>query len=204
MTKIFLDLDGVMADFDGAFPKVFGLDHKGMADEAMWEKINGHPSFFRDLPPMPGALEFFERIKHLDPIILTACPKTNYKNAATQKIAWVREHLSKDVLVMPVMGGSNKPLFMHAEGDILIDDFERNCLAWAAHGGVPILHRNFEQTGATLEMLLAGDAFEPTAHHWKTAVAMLIDRVYNRRVAEIIEDHARRLVPAELAGKVRP
>lgn len=146
MIRLYLDLDGVMADFDAHFPAVFGLDHRSMADDAMWAAINAHPSYFRDLPPCPGAIEFFREIEHLEPIILTACPRTNYANAATQKRAWVREHLSSTITILPVMGGRNKPLFMHALGDILIDDFERNTDAWFKAGGVPILHRSFPVT----------------------------------------------------------
>lgn len=148
--RLYLDLDGVMADFDGTFPAVFGLDHRDMADDDMWLKINGHPSFFRDLPPMEGALEFFRSIEHLDPIILTACPKSNYAHVATQKVEWVRAHLSAHVTVLPVLGGSSKPLFMHAKGDILIDDYRRNTEAWAAAGGTAILHREFAATALRL------------------------------------------------------
>lgn len=154
MTRLYLDLDGVMADFDAHFPSVFGLDHRGMADDAMWATINAHPSYFRDMPPCPGALEFFAEVQHLAPIVLTACPRTNYANAATQKRAWVREHLGADITVLPVMGGRNKPLFMHAPGDILIDDFERNTDAWKAHGGTPILHRSFLETRTRLRTIL--------------------------------------------------
>ena len=152
--RIYLDLDGVMADFDAHFPAVFGLDHKSLADDDMWGKINSHPSYFRDMPPCAGALEFFDEIRHLDPIILTACPRTNYKNAATQKRAWVRQHLSVGIMVLPVMGGHNKPLFMHAPGDILIDDFEKNTRAWEDAGGEAILHRNFVDTAFELSRAL--------------------------------------------------
>lgn len=150
MSRLFLDLDGVMADFDAHFPAVFGKDHRSMADDALWATINSHPSYFLDMPTCPGAIEFFRSIEHLDPIILTACPKTNYANAALQKRAWVRNHLSKDILILPVMGGRNKPLFMDQAGDILIDDFERNTDAWLAAGGIAILHRDFDQTMASL------------------------------------------------------
>ncbi|WP_251275596.1 hypothetical protein, partial [Enterobacter hormaechei] len=44
---IYVDLDGVMADFDAAFPALFGLDHRLLADDEMWGHINNHPSFFR-------------------------------------------------------------------------------------------------------------------------------------------------------------
>lgn len=151
--RIYLDLDGVMADFDAHFPAVFGLDHRALADDAMWEIINAHPSYFRDMPPCGGAIDFFREIEHLDPIILTACPKSNYVNAATQKREWVREHLSRDIMVLPVMGGRHKPLFMHAPGDILIDDYERNIELWRAAGGVGIRHVNFLTTAATVSKL---------------------------------------------------
>jgi 5'-nucleotidase len=152
--RLYLDLDGVMADFDAHFPAVFGLDHRGMADDAMWQTINAHPSYFRDMPPCPGAIEFFREIEHLDPIVLTACPRTNYANAATQKRAWVREHLSSDITVLPVMGGRNKPLFMHAPKDILIDDFARNINAWREAGGIGILHTRFENTREILQTVI--------------------------------------------------
>jgi 5'(3')-deoxyribonucleotidase len=152
--KIYLDLDGVMADFDAHFPATFGLDHRGMADNAMWATINTHPSYFRDMPVCPGAIEFFRLIEHLRPIVLTACPKTNYVNAATQKREWVREHLGRHVTVLPVMGGRHKPLFMHEAGDILIDDWKKNTEAWESAGGVAILHRSFAETTATLRALI--------------------------------------------------
>jgi 5'-nucleotidase len=151
MTRLYLDLDGVMADFDAHFPATFGLDHRSMADDAMWATINAHPSYFRDMPTCPGAVEFFREIENLAPIVLTACPRTNYQHVARQKREWVREHLSTEIMVLPVMGGRNKPLFMHEPGDILIDDFEKNTSAWFEAGGVPILHRSFPETMKALE-----------------------------------------------------
>lgn len=148
--NLYVDQDGVLADFDRHFPTVFGLDHRDMADDDMWGRINGHESFFRDLPPCPGALEFFDSVRHLHPVILTACPKTNYQSVAIQKREWIRHYLGHDVRVLPVMGGRNKPLFMHAPGDILIDDFSRNIEAWRAHGGHGILHRNWGDTHIAL------------------------------------------------------
>lgn len=151
---LYVDLDGVMADFDGAFPAVFGLDHRSLADEEMWRHINSHQSFFRDLPPMAGALDFFRSIEHLNPVILTACPKSNYAHVAAQKRAWVREHLSATCLVLPVLGGRHKPLFMHQAGDVLIDDFGRNCDAWVEAGGIAIKHEgDWAATRAALDLI---------------------------------------------------
>lgn len=152
---VYLDLDGVMADFDQAFPSIFGLDHRTLADDAMWAMINSHPSFFRDLAPMPGALSFFRSIEHLNPVILTACPKSNYPHVAGQKRAWVREHLSATCTVLPVMGGRHKALFMHRAGDVLIDDMPKNCAAWSDAGGTAILHEgDWTATSASLRQAL--------------------------------------------------
>lgn len=153
--RLYLDLDGVMADFDAHFLSVFGSGHRGMADDAMWERINAHPSYFLDMPLCHGAQEFFASIRHLDPIILTACPRTNYAHVATQKRAWVRKHLSATATVLPVMGGRNKALFMDAPGDILIDDFARNLKPWSDAGGVSILHTNFAETAHALRAAIA-------------------------------------------------
>lgn len=154
--RLYLDLDGVMANFDLHFHATFRAFPKEFPDQEMWDNINSHPSFFRDLPVMDGALDFFESIRLLNPIILTACPKTNYQNAARQKREWVREHLGADVMVLPVMGGHNKPLFMHAAGDILIDDWDRNVGEWSKAGGTAILHTSFDETCKALsEALIA-------------------------------------------------
>ena len=148
--RLYLDLDGVMADFDAHYPAEFGQDHKSMADDDMWAKINAHPSYFEDMPLCPGAADFFAEIRQLKPIILTACPRTNYAHVAGQKRRWVHKHLGKELTVLPVMGGHNKHLFMHAPGDILIDDYEKNCAPWRKSGGFAILHTSFDATRAAL------------------------------------------------------
>lgn len=160
MRRLFLDLDGVMADFDAHFEALYGL-HPAVycdlhGDDAMWERIHSTGSFFRDLPPMPGALEAFERcLQFFDPTILTACPKSDYKGVAAQKHGWVREHLGPQWFVCPTAGGTSKPRFLQHPGDILIDDFERNTKLWEKAGGVAILHRgDWDETLAVLYRVL--------------------------------------------------
>jgi 5'-nucleotidase len=145
-TRLYIDLDGVMADFDKYFFDSFGVESNKLDDPTLWKWINGAGNFFSSLPLMPGALEFFKSVEHLNPTILTACPKSNYTVAATQKRQWVYKHLSENVTVIPMMGGKNKCLFMHSPGDVLIDDFEKNCIPWREHGGIAIQHTNFAVT----------------------------------------------------------
>lgn len=154
--RLYLDLDGVMADFDHGFERLFGMSnrefrqkHGEQADDVMWPVILERPDFFRALPPTHGAKAFLRELHDAgfpQPIILTACPKTSYESAARQKREWVREHLGAHLTVLPVMGGRNKPLFMHDAGDVLIDDHRRNIEVWRAEGGVGILHRSWVDT----------------------------------------------------------
>lgn len=160
--RLYLDLDGVFADFDAHYAAMFGKYDKDIPDAELWGKIHASPSFFRDLPMCPGAAEFFREAMRAyslcdvhDIAILTACPKDNYAHVARQKREWVREHLSTSVMVLPTAGGSSKPLFMHEPGDILIDDFDRNTNAWKAAGGRAILHKgDFGHTKAQLWSLI--------------------------------------------------
>jgi 5'-nucleotidase len=156
--RLYLDLDGVMADFDAFFPALFQVSHRDLLDQEMWDRINAHPSFFEDMPACPGALDFYARIASYEPIVLTACPRTNYASAARQKRNWVRKHLGAHVTVLPVMGGYNKPLFMHARGDVLIDDWRKNCEAWGQAGGLAIHHQRngWKDTFTALEHVWGG------------------------------------------------
>lgn len=154
MRKLYIDLDGVMADFDRYFLESFGVQSSTLDDPTMWKWINAHGNFFSSLPPCEGAIDFFNSVKHLNPIILTACPKTNYAVAAVQKRAWVYKHLDPDTMVVPMLGGKNKALFMHRPGDILIDDFEKNCVSWREHGGLAIQHRDFNRTKSQVDLYM--------------------------------------------------
>lgn len=154
MKRIYLDLDGVMADFDKYFLEQFGVVSNSLDDPTLWKWINAHGNFFSNLPPCEGAIDFYNSLGDLNVTILTACPKTNYTVAAVQKRDWVYRHLSPNVTVIPMLGGKNKCLFMHSPGDILIDDYEKNCIPWREHGGLAIQHKNFVDTTKQLDLFL--------------------------------------------------
>lgn len=154
--KIYLDLDGVMADFEKHFKDYFGSEPSDFDDGTMWKMINGYEDFYANLPMMPNANKLFKFLIDTfgDVTILSACPRSNYKNAAMQKRQWVYENITDDVTVIPMMGGKNKGLFMHSPGDILIDDMKKNCEAWKDFGGIAIQYNNYEQTVNELSKIL--------------------------------------------------
>lgn len=156
MRRLYLDLDGVFADFDTNL-KNWNIikDPNDKYDTEMWKQINKLDNFFYNMPMFEGSIEFYNSVKHLDPVFLTACPKSNYYEAALDKKKWIRSHICDTALILPVLGGKNKALFMHQKGDVLVDDFEKNCDSWNKEGGISIVHRNFTDT---LDEL--GDYFE--------------------------------------------
>lgn len=157
---IFVDLDGVLADFDGRYEELFGARPdwpKGTFERSqVWQNIWGIPDFFAKLPFTYGGRKFWMDYRHLQPVVLTACSHNHYEECATQKREWVRHHLGATTVMLPAISGETKYLFMHAPGDILIDDTRKNIEAWTAAGGIGILHaHDWDTTRAALEHHLA-------------------------------------------------
>ena len=61
---IFLDLDGVLADFDSHYETHFGVRPKRWPepDTTKWKLINSVPDFYRTIPLMPGARDLFRYV----------------------------------------------------------------------------------------------------------------------------------------------
>lgn len=162
--RVFVDLDGVLFDFDGHFEQCFDgkqpPSKNGVNDEEMWQLVHGHGSFFRTMPLFPGAKDFFDTLvgKGFDPIVLTAASKNHYHDMAVQKRAAVREHLSEECLILPVWGSSSKTLFMHGPGDVLIDDYSKNIKRWNDAGGTGIFHTDFTTSMLKLGMIWGMDS----------------------------------------------
>ena len=159
--RIFVDMDDVIAGFNDHYLTNFHKDLRisGLVtDEELWSNVNDYPGdFFYDLPIMDGALEGVNWIKSqgYEVVYLTACPADNYENVANQKHDWIRlKFQDEQSLVVPVVGGKNKARLLQFQGDILIDDFTKNIVAWNNAGGRGIVHTDWPSTLEKLRQML--------------------------------------------------
>ena len=148
MRTIYLDMDGVVADFDLAAQRRLG--YTITADERYpeedWVKLKENPRFYRDLPLCQGAMEIVRSAltlahhKGLQVKFLTAIPRGNDMPwAFSDKMEWANHYFPG----IPVFFGPySKDKWQHCQpGDVLIDDRTSNIAEWQNAGGVGILHR---------------------------------------------------------------
>lgn len=117
---VYLDLDGVFADYDAGIRRLGFNPDPALAKELnrsgshnplkreMYEAIRG-TDFYAHLPILPGALDIYRCVASLQPIILTAAPKfgateddfhvnPHWLGAAYHKRRWVEETLLPQAL----------------------------------------------------------------------------------------------------------
>jgi hypothetical protein len=154
MRQLYLDCDGVLADFDKGATAILGMKPKAFEHRhglgRFWQKLAQAPDFYFSLPLLPDAMQLFDAVKHLDPIILTGLPRGNW--AADQKMRWAAEHFP-GVRMITCMARDKRN---HArEGDVLVDDMEKYRHLWEQAGGIFVHHRSAAES---IEAL--GDYFD--------------------------------------------
>jgi hypothetical protein len=143
--QLYLDCDGVLADFDKGAAAVLGMHPKAFEKRRgigrFWASLAKAPDFYFGLPLLDGATELFEAVRQLDPIILTGLPRGNW--AADQKVRWAAKHFPGTRIITTAARDKRD----HArEGDVLVDDQLRHAHLWEEAGGVFIHHKSVEQT----------------------------------------------------------
>lgn len=151
MTQVFVDMDGVLADFDTHYRNLFGVQPDKKVDNVDWKKVANTAGFYGNIPPMPDMWSLWEYVEDLTPkpIILTGIP-SSVEEAASNKRTWVTKHLGNvQVICCP---SKDKSLYAQP-GDILIDDWERYKDRWIDKGGRWITHTSAKSTIAQLQVM---------------------------------------------------
>ena len=143
--RLFLDADGVLADFDEGARKLLGMPPRAFQAKhgrrEFWRRIATAKNFYGNLPEMPDARILFDAVKHLKPTILTGLPLGKW--AAPQKVVWAAEHFP-GVPIITCMA-RDKHEHMHP-GDVLVDDRENHRAAYEAHGVRFVHHKKAEDS----------------------------------------------------------
>jgi len=160
LKRIFVDMDGVLADFLRGVerPEYIGhpltSDAKGHTeyDERKEELTNKR--LFRKLPPMVDMYDLVAYIKHtgLPWEILTAAGAVNRELVVYDKNEWIKEYVDPHIVVTCTFNGRQKAVFAKA-GNVLIDDRADNIEAWEAAGGIGIVHTSAKNTIEKLKEL---------------------------------------------------
>lgn len=159
---IYLDMDGVIADFVAGAAEITGhrlSDPTQMYKDEDWVKIRDHQHIFRNLPLMPYANEIADVARRFRDelgwglLFLTAIPHYNDMPwSFWDKIKWVEEHFP-DIPVHFGPYAADKRSHC-TPGDILVDDRLDNCIQWRGAEGVAIHVTDTALAFAELKKLL--------------------------------------------------
>lgn len=155
--KIFVDLDGVMADLDKLVKERTGMTFEqlraagsGFTKFVAAEREAGR-TVFDQLDKMPDADYLWDYVVKYKPDILTA---TGYptEKASAEKIRWVMNNLSGYNKILMTTSGADKHVYV-APNHVLIDDRMKSIGPWREAGGIGILHNSAENTILQLKSL---------------------------------------------------
>lgn len=155
---IYLDLDGVFADFDKAIKT--HAPGKDYTDNplAVWGVLDKVPNLFANLDVIPGSQWLFLQLTaHHKCQMLTALPLPSEQLVYAQrdKVDWVHKYLSKTIQVNCVQNWRHKKYFCRSNTDVLIDDSPRNISEWVQAGGIGILHTTPERTWELVQQIVS-------------------------------------------------
>jgi 5'(3')-deoxyribonucleotidase len=162
---IYLDMDGVLADFNSAARRYLSASREeeraaaanGRWPVEKWRLLARQQHFYRDLPKtaiadrlVEQALQF-EATLGWDIRILTAIPKGNDMPEVFQdKFEWINEYYPG---LRVHFGPYSEDKQLHCQsGDILVDDRTSNCTEWRNAGGIAVQVRESTQEAALQEL----------------------------------------------------
>ena len=158
-TKIYLDMDGVLADFFHEYAKLAGVpaDKFGKHDYRSIPPAKADPTldkmvgtdFFARLPMFPTAPSLIQMVLSYVPKynICSSPLRGDHKNSEHWKRVWIQKHLSPQPADI-VITGQKERWAVNPDGspNILIDDRGSNIANWRAKGGIGIKYQADEDS----------------------------------------------------------
>jgi 5'(3')-deoxyribonucleotidase len=159
MKKIYVDMDGVLANFEKKWVELHGFDpemthkHKKERKEQFKQFVKNHE--FAVLEPMPDMETLVnylnDKLGNIPKEILSSTAhEDTYEPISQQKKVWLRKY-KIDWKDNYVPGKKHKYKFAEP-GYVLIDDDKQNIEDWNKAGGIGILHKDALTTIALLKL----------------------------------------------------
>lgn len=148
--RILIDMDGVIADWEGSVSKLFGIEPDWSNNQTnivealkitksqLWNKINSTPNFWEDISPLPWKNELINlSLTITQDVYICTSPGIADPLAVAGKARWINKHLPhkfrKDFVFT-----AHKHLLANKD-TILIDDNEKQYDNFSKYGGIPFL-----------------------------------------------------------------
>lgn len=154
VTQIYLDMDGVIADFNKRYKELYGMNPREAEKHSQFDALftefiaNGN---FESLDLMPGAMDAINYLRKLHvptQILSSTASEKRYDAISKQKMIWLQKH---GITFNPIFVPGKKYKKEYANPtSIIIDDTESVIDDWKAKGGIGILHKDWPATLAIL------------------------------------------------------
>jgi 5'(3')-deoxyribonucleotidase len=171
--EIYVDMDGVLADFFDSWAKLMKVDKwwninkQHNIDDAL-QKIRDTDNFWLNIPLTPNAKNLLNLIKQVKGSYnICSSPLPGDPKSEPHKREWIKKHLAffppKNIYIT-----HNKEQFaVQKDGtpNILIDDYGVNIRKWEDSGGIGFKHKDhkFERTA---QRFMQGESLELISEKW--------------------------------------
>ena len=208
-TEIYIDMDGVLADFFGEWAKLMDKDH--------WTKINDFPDalqkirdtekFWLELPILPQAKQLLALIKQVKgEYNICSTPLADDPKSEPHKREWIKKNLAffppKNIHIT-----HDTPQYAtQSDGtpNILIDDYGKNVNEWESAGGIGFKYKDhkFERTAKEIKKHMNEGAEITMWTNPEYQGADVDDKYYEKQPVKIVD--ISKLTPFEPADKMNP
>jgi hypothetical protein len=155
INKIYLDLDGVIADFNKKYKELFDIFPNKAEKDKTFDKL--FTSFieqqgFATLDLMPNAIQLMDYLRQtgIDVEILSSTASEHrHDEIRPQKLKWLKNNqIEFPAILVP---GAYLKKELATPTAILIDDTPKNITQWQEAGGIGILYKDYDSCVAILQ-----------------------------------------------------